>query len=323
MTEKNIENITKSIKKIFDDQLYNITNTTDTNINNKYPITFEIKTIENATCLILEFNEDYIYIDTLNRCGNNSGTYLLKKIDDLAALIPNIKYIGLKDGSTIYNDNINLQFLKILAKGKSWYNSLGYISDNYENEKAHNEELRNTTLIQLLEKCKDKLIQIFIKYRGKETLLDDIKRYKELSERSAYSKTMLQQTEQNYNNYDNYVSTEIKKIENKIETLKNDIENTYPSIDIMTIKTKDFFKYINSSIKLSNEEIILFEKLINVVAHIILYDINLKKYVDRDNVVLTKKGGKKKITRKIKKPCKNKKTLTKTQRKCIIHGRLK
>jgi hypothetical protein len=30
-----------------------------------------------------------------------------------------------------------------------------------------------------------------------------------------------------------------------------------------------------------------------IIAHVILYDINLKKYIDRDNVGLTKKGGKK------------------------------
>lgn len=311
------KNITESIKKIFHEESYNITNTTD-------PITFEIKTKNGEECLILEFNEDYIYIDNLNRCGTNSGTYLLKKIDDLAALMPNIKYIGLKDGSSIYDEKINLQFLKILAKGQSWYNSLGYISDNYENEIAHNKELCDSTLIQLLEKCKDKLIHIFKKYRGRETLLDDIKRYKESSERSNYSKKMLQQSEQNYSNYDNYVSTEIKKIENKIETLKNGIENTYPDIDIKTIKTKKFFKKIDSSIKLSDEEITLLEALINLIAHIILYDFNLKKYINRDNAVSTKiDSTKTKITRKIKKPCKNKKSLTKTPRKCILHGRLK
>lgn len=114
----------------------------------------------------LEFFEDHIYIISLNKCGVNSGTYLLGKIDILAGLMPKIKYIELRDGSTININNvdIDLAFLKILTKGKSWYNSLGYVSSNYSKEILHNNELRDTPLLEVLNSCKPELINDFDDY---------------------------------------------------------------------------------------------------------------------------------------------------------------
>jgi hypothetical protein len=69
----------------------------------------------------------------MSKCGKNTGSFLLNKIEELAKSIENIHYITLEDLSKIkiYDSDINLAILKILTKGESWYNSLGFFSDGY------------------------------------------------------------------------------------------------------------------------------------------------------------------------------------------------
>jgi hypothetical protein len=68
---------------------------------------------------------------------------LLKIIDKLAESIPCIEFIDLQHGSaiSICDEEISLRDLKILTKGESWYNSLGYKSPIYEDEKNTMNEL--------------------------------------------------------------------------------------------------------------------------------------------------------------------------------------
>ncbi len=108
------------------------------NSNNEYTI----KTHDEQQCLTLTFFTDHIYIDSLYKCGK-SGTDSLGKVYKLAQMIPNVKYIELEDDSGFDKCDyyINLAIIKILTKGESWYNSLGYVSDNYETEKTKNKEI--------------------------------------------------------------------------------------------------------------------------------------------------------------------------------------
>jgi hypothetical protein len=86
-----------------------------------------------------------IQISAMSKCGKNTGSFLLNKIEELAKSIENIYYITLEDLSKIkiYDSDINLAILRILMKGESWYNSLGFFSNSYTEEKNHNENIRN------------------------------------------------------------------------------------------------------------------------------------------------------------------------------------
>jgi hypothetical protein len=320
------------LKEVFDEESYIIIKTSDDNPDTNI---FEIKTNETQDkleekCLLLEFFEHHIFIDSLDKCGTHSGTSLLEKIDELVMKMPDIKYTELKDGAEIYDDKIRLAFLKILSKGQSWYNSLGYFSSNYENEINHNELLRNMLLQELLDKCKKKLQESFKKYNTIEALKhrrdiikpEDIIRYPDI-------KSLYEELTKNINNYEEFFSTEIKKIDERIESLKKNIKITFPGIDSES-KTKDFFEKIDSFSKenpLNNEQIEILEELLKVIGNLILYDFNLKKDFTHNNQISSEKGGKKqtkkvnrkKQTKKVNRKKQTKKRKQKTPKKMYLH----
>jgi hypothetical protein len=234
-----------------------------------FPDIFEIYTTNDEGCLTLKINDNNIHVYYLSKCGEHTGTSLLEKIDELARSMPNINYIKLDDKSSIYiNDyEIKLAVLKILTKGISWYNSLGYFSSNYENEKLHNEQLRNTPLIDILNSCKDKLI---------ENLEEE---YKPLKKQYTDTRQI-----------DNYISKYKKEIDERISSLKSNLNTQFPSIKIDS-NTKDYF---NEIIKLidTSEKAELLKELIEVVSTLILYDPKLYKNINRANSDLNKTGGK-------------------------------
>jgi hypothetical protein len=315
------------LKEVFHKESYIITKTSDDNPDDNI---FEIKTNEThdkleKKCLLLEFFKDHIFIDSLDKCGTHSGTSLLEKIDELVMKMPDIKYTELKDGAEIYGDKIRLAFLKILSKGQSWYNSLGYFSSNYENEIKHNDLLRNMPLQELLDSCKKKLQESFKKYNTIEALenrrviitREDIIRYR-------YIESLYKELTKNINNYEEFFSTEIIKIDERIESLKKNIKNKFPGIESESI-TKDFFEKIDSFSKtnqLNNEQIEILEELLKVIGNLILYDFNLKKDFNHNNPISSEKGGKKQ-TKKVNRKKQIKKRKQKTQRKWIYNRRFK
>jgi hypothetical protein len=287
---KNIEeetenNIINHISRFFESKHYVIEEYSNARFNIRAKDNEEL-------CLSLHFFNNNIYVNYLGRCGIkiNSGNDLLKKLDKLALSMPNIQYIELTDESTIYiNDNeINLAFLKILTKGQSWYNSLEYFSSNYNNENLHNKRLCNTPLIDLLNFCKDKLIE----ERAKTT----------------YS---------NFINYTDIFSKEKNDIEKKIESLKLKLKQHFPDIKD-NLKTKN---YLNEIIELiennyektndTYEKTELLNELIETIGALILYDPKLYKHI-RNNSDFDKKGGKNKRKNKTKK---NAKKIIKNKRK--------
>ncbi len=99
-----------------------------------------------ATMMMDKEGPGVLHIGKLDRCGIK-GSETLKKIEEFARM-SGFKKITLKDESFIYicTKLFGLAQLKILTKGESWYNSLGYKSTNYENEKKNNESLIKKTL---------------------------------------------------------------------------------------------------------------------------------------------------------------------------------
>ena len=109
----------------------------------------------NDDCAFIQLFDDHIYIELLERCGIN-GSQTIRKIEQLAVKLENISYISLEDDSTLkvfpeFDIWINLYIYKILTKGQSWYNSLDYYSDNYEQELEDNSKFKTMTIKEFQE----------------------------------------------------------------------------------------------------------------------------------------------------------------------------
>lgn len=113
-------------------------------------VRMQIKTDE-LLCFDLSFFDEYIYINTLDKCGI-SGTESLEKIEKLAEMLnakfdemlpkmSRIEYIELLDSShiKICDSELQLSILKLLTTGQTWYNSKGYFSK--QQDKIDNAEI--------------------------------------------------------------------------------------------------------------------------------------------------------------------------------------
>lgn len=142
-------------------------------------INFKFRMFLINKCLNFHIENNIITISWINECTNTKDT--IKKVEDIARKLNIIKII-LDDGSELINEiegkeyRISLSILYILSHNKSWYNNLGYISDNYENELIHNEKLINLSLNNFIEN-KDLLynfLYIFNNYKATDTVKDVI-----------------------------------------------------------------------------------------------------------------------------------------------------
>jgi hypothetical protein len=104
-------------------------------------------------CLYFKFSDDFssLHIYTLATCGDaRNGKSLMGLMNDLAASIPNFKYMSLQDASglIICGNKIGLAHLKILTSdtAESWYGSLGYKAPTDVSDKNHNQRIVNMTV---------------------------------------------------------------------------------------------------------------------------------------------------------------------------------
>lgn len=109
-------------------------------------------------CLDFNVNEqdNYIYIDYLQNCGSKSGRKNLENIENFAKS-ENIGTIKLADDShlNLCKRKIDLSLLKILANGKSWYNSMGYLSSQNNIEIKQNLKLITEPFLEFLAKLQN------------------------------------------------------------------------------------------------------------------------------------------------------------------------
>lgn len=139
-----MDEIMEELKKVFTPDKFTIKR------NNE---TYYIATINpSGPCLKLRFRRDNVEIDKLDKCGIQ-GFQSIKMVEEAVKNITNIKEIILYDGSTISvcGQIINLPCLKILSKGESWYNSLGYYSESKEWERETNAEIIAKSFQQFLD----------------------------------------------------------------------------------------------------------------------------------------------------------------------------
>lgn len=126
---------------------------------------------EDVPTITLSIHDDEILINTLGRCEHivnqvnkkgMSGIHVLTRIMDMAMELKplGIKRLRLKDASRVQYPNIqpfrsctfSLAGYKILTSKEhhSWYNSLGFRSDTYEEEVKHNTAFAEQPMIRLL-----------------------------------------------------------------------------------------------------------------------------------------------------------------------------
>ena len=247
--EKPVDEIITHLYHFFTPDLFNIHKVA-------YRDTYYIETVSaNDQCLELTFNKDVIYIESLDKCGI-TGSKSLELLYKFASSMPNIKYLRLADASelTICNDiRINLYIFKILCSGKSWYNSLGYISDNYNDEIKHNLEIISLPFNKVLDYCITSNIEAFQKTNNIETFTTKIERLKgfiERSETETQTNEILQKIsilQNQIDNYDFFLQSEINKYHLMHQQIIKKMPKWFNVNNEMT--TQEYFTKINDVMK--------------------------------------------------------------------------
>ena len=165
-----------------------------------------IKTKDDVNCLSLYFYEDNILIKSLYKCGI-TGSKSLKKVEEVAKLLT--KSIKLIDASSINKCGveIDLAIIKILTNGQSWYNSLGYYSDNYKDEIRHNKNILDLSCKDFFESVFEKCFEKFLVFNSKDTILRKLKIYGNRETLKEKIKT----EQKKLDDYDNFIRNETEK----------------------------------------------------------------------------------------------------------------
>ena len=221
----------------------------DTNtfvIENQYN-EFNISTIDNNPCLRIYIRPDHILISNLDKC-NSSGTELLNLIEKVSEQIDTIKYITLIDVSTIQTECtytiINLEYLKILTTGQSWYNSKGYISNNFEIEYAHNTTIIQLPFISAISVTQQRIHDFKINAYAQMT--------KWISYRDKFEKKHSLNIERintlngKIADYPSYIEEHLKRIESTEQIILTDANKLFPTIDINLPVNEYLIKILNT-----------------------------------------------------------------------------
>jgi len=293
---------------------------------------FRIATGE-TNCLIFQFFDDYIKIDKIDKCGIR-GSETLDKIEQIGIQMDNIEYICLEDDSNIEilpDIEIDLGVFKILTKGESWYNSLGYVSDNYTNETQHNETIIEMTLSEFQEKIEQLNIDELQKKHTIEYYENQIKEYKSQlpNQINEYMKGTIQKkisdTESIIDNIDDYLKGQIDNFLKSYETNLSNLLPLFPDIfsdeSIDTITVKQFYNKIMEIFKRDEsdeEKGEWLSKSLEFVrkSNILTYNRDeLRKYIRGDRARGTMKQKQRKKTKPVKKRQKKTKRAVKKRQK--------
>ena len=230
---------------------------------------------ENTTkiCLTFTVEEDNIFISNLEKCGI-TGSQSLRKVEELATIIPNIKTISLTDASSIEKcgHNINLALLKILTKGESWYNSLGYKSSTYDIEVENNRKYMNMDCKTFFDRVFQKSFEKYMDINSIEAIKARIKQFG-----SVRSLTQVRLTEQKKLDNPNYIADITREYKLKESEL---IEAMTPYNSDKTVK--EYFE--NEMRILSCKNAKWLSEIMDYISQsgIIQYDIYLSKLIYRE-----------------------------------------
>lgn len=230
-----------------------------------------IHTKDGRQCLDIaldKFDEKTIYVNRLDKCNSN-GKLLLQILEEYARSL-GIHSIMLQDGSEIITEcfdetgrtiRIDLAILKLIINGKSWYNSLGYLS---RDEKRNIDEIVQLSCIDAIHLSEftqtEKAKNVFLANR------------RTISAHSHYRKKI------------NEIKTETRELIDRADKLFHDIKLTLSVREYLTTILPGRFEDNCDSQKYK-----FIEDFINQMAVIINYDVNLTK----------KLGGRKRRTRRM------------------------
>lgn len=98
------------------------------------------------------YENKYIMLYFLMKCNKYQGNDVLEAIEKLGIYF-NVEYVNLIDESNIIFDEckVSLSMVYILQNGYSWYNSKGYLSDNYEEEIINNKIFISGEILKYIE----------------------------------------------------------------------------------------------------------------------------------------------------------------------------
>jgi len=257
-------------------------------------------------CLYMKINTNDIFIGELHKCAYK-GTELLSLVD-LFAKKMNISKISLVDGSEIETNcgiSISLKYLKLLTSGESWYNSFGYISDNFENEKTHNKGIIDIPFVDMMELVKEKMISEFNKKNSLERMQEELINYQENLRKITLIENPKPIDLKRFNRFNEYVKKLQERIDNFhtfVETSISDIQRSHQDLmdkvfllfPEITLPAREYvrllFGYMNrfdSFDRESCEKYKLFNNLLKYLSQVLIYETYLTKTVE-----LTKMGGK-------------------------------
>jgi hypothetical protein len=105
-----------------------------------------------------------MYIRRLTSCKPVSGAEIVRRYIRLAREL-GLRSVYLDDGSEIYFPSsrygddrcaVDLAILRILQKGESWYESLGFVSRMSKKEREHNEQIRQMPFGEFIQRLIEK-----------------------------------------------------------------------------------------------------------------------------------------------------------------------
>ena len=138
---ENIENIMKCQQRIIESVFGNDFNITFSLKDRTFKIKNRNESDDNKYCAVIGIYNNELYIMQIYNCIILTGNQIIQNIINIAAILE-INNINLEDGAIIKCINNSYQFniylLTILQTGRSWYNKMGFISDNYQNELLQN-----------------------------------------------------------------------------------------------------------------------------------------------------------------------------------------
>ena len=287
--------------------------------NNLYTIK-----LNNLKCLELTISieDDEIQIIGLDKCYS-TGRKLLDLVEKLSKKL-GITKISLLDVSKIQTDcelSIDLGYLKILTNGISWYNSLGYVSSEFEEERRQNSEILQMPLIAAINEATQILINNFLSKNTIESIKTKLSYFiKKGTDESIIHKLNYQ--------IDNYEIFQQSAIDSFLNNSREVMDEAIKYIDV----SKSVHYCINALLKLvgkfnkTDEKSCklygIIDKLINILSELLIYSGILTKIIDlndcdtgnsrcfsiksiRDSFRFTRRGGKRKLQRtnkNVKKP---------------------
>lgn len=210
------------MERFFDPEIFDIVFE-----KNKYTISSK----DGRMCLYFTIESDTIDLHLLDKCSSR-GTILLQLLEEFARSI-DITFIKLQDASQIVtrcSDNgnpvaIDLAILKLITKGRSWYNTQGYFSSC--DEKENNRIIKLPCIEAIYLSQEEELKKMRASY-SLERLYAQKERW---INRIGNTNPMLLKIQERIDNNDLYIAENTERIIAKTRKLISDA-SLFPEVDL-------------------------------------------------------------------------------------------